>query len=79
MKGIATMTPADFQSEFAANHNLTATARPTLHLIHADCPESQGKVGNPTSQASVTRQSSGFLNQSMDEIARLYCESPFSW
>ena len=78
MKGIATMTPADFQSEFGSNTASTQPKRPALHVVGQDHTQ-QNEAGQAAGNASAPRQQAGFLNQSIDEIARLYVESPFSW
>lgn len=78
MKGIATMTPADFQSEFDSNTASSQPKRPALHVVGQDQPQ-QNVAGQVAANGSASRQQAGFLNQSIDEIARLYVESPFSW
>ena len=79
MKGIATMTPADFQSEYGSQSDISPSARPALHVVSHEQPALRGDGADSVSPRAAQRPQSGFLNQSIDEIARLYVESPFSW
>lgn len=78
MKGIAAMSPADFQSEYGSHSNMAHQTRPALHVVGQD-HASQSDGGQSANASTVPGQKAGFLNQSIDEIARLYVESPFSW
>jgi hypothetical protein len=78
MKGIATMSPADFQSEYSSQTGLAYQSRPALQLLGQD-HVLQNENGQAANGGSAAKPQSGFLNQSIDEIARLYVESPFSW
>lgn len=78
MKGIAKMSPADFQSEYGSHSSVAHQSRPALHVVGQDrAPQNDG--GQAPSSTAASNQKAGFLNQSIDEIARLYVESPFSW
>ena len=78
MNGIATMSPADFQSEYGSQAGVVHQSRPVLHVVGQD-QSSQTDSAQSVGGGSVSKPQSGFLNQSIDEIARLYVESPFSW
>ncbi|MFM7155580.1 MAG: hypothetical protein ACKOZV_15785 [Bacteroidota bacterium] len=72
------MTPADFQGEFGSNASISQGSRPALHLV-SDQTQTTSTDKGEAKQGGAQRPKSGFLNQSIDEIARLYVESPFSW
>lgn len=79
MKGIA-MTPSDFRDESFGSTPRAGSLKPVEHVMRRDggSASTDDQAANSNSVSS-SRQASGFFSDSVDEIARLYVESPFSW
>ena len=79
MKGIV-MTPSDFRDESFGSTARTGSLKPVEHVMRSDggTARADNQAANSNS-AAAERPAGGFLNESIDEIARLYVESPFSW
>lgn len=79
MKGIV-MTPSDFRDESFGSLNRTGSLKPVEHVMRSEggTARAEDQPVNSNS-AAANHPANGFFNESIDEIARLYVQSPFSW
>ena len=79
MKGIV-MTASDFRDESFGSYIRAGSLKPVDHVMWTESGTARADDSAAKSNsAAAARQVTGFLNEPMDEIARLYVEQPFSW
>lgn len=78
MKGIVSMSPVDFRIEYCPKTPSSPPDHQGLYVVSRE-DALQIERGPAASAGSLPKQQVGFLNQSIDEISRLYVASPFSW
>lgn len=78
MKGIDMMN-SDFQTTLSVGNVASLAAAQPFNCAAEDRFVPQSNANERSNSGAAQRAQSGFLAQSVDEIARLYVESPFSW